>query len=650
MTILGRIGSAFKALAGQQVVVQPYFNRVTFGLQSEDARAADLVKHFAHWVYVCVTRNASAVASVPLRLYVTTGAGEKQYKYLRRGVDTRAVGRKRLDYLKSDAKMAIRLSKAVSVEEVIGHPFLDLWQKVNPQMDGFEMLETTQMFQELTGDGFLYIQKNAMGTPVELWVLPPQYVQVVPDKQKFIKGYLYGKSKYDSVALAPDEVIHFKFPNPHDPWTGFSPLQGCLAAVQRKEDMDAFEDSLIKNYARPDFLLIAKGRIGAEQARELRERWSQLYGKRGGRGKPAVLDMDMTVKELGFSPKEMAFLQGQKVARGEIAGAFDIPVSMLTSEDVNRANADAGKAQYAERALLPRLRRVSQKLNQDLLPMFDPRLFVAFDNPVPEDKEFKLKEREAHLRTNVISVNEAREEIGKEPVPWGRTPLVPLNIVPLGTAAAPPPPEPEKTVKAVKRPEFVRPPRPELRTMQRTMQAVYRRMNTDMIERIAQQSGTPAAVWFKLDVKKWSGVVAEKMDAPIKKALSEGAAHGISQLRVARSAAAAVTKVDLPPGFGFDINNPEVQAWLRTYVAHFAGTTTKDLGLAFSQVMATGLQEGETLEELTGRVNLFFEDAEQWKALQIARSETSRAVHHGAEFAWEQSEVVSGKEWLCNPG
>jgi len=66
--------------------------------------------------------------------------------------------------------------------------------------------------------------------------------------------------------------------------------------------------------------------------------------------------------------------------------------------------------------------------------------------------------------------------------------------------------------------------------------------------------------------------------------------------------------------------------------------------------MAKGFREGETLRELTDRVQSFFKQQERTKSVQIARTESSRAIHSGMEFAWDQSQVVHGKEWLCNPG
>ena len=62
----------------------------------------------------------------------------------------------------------------------------------------------------------------------------------------------------------------------------------------------------------------------------------------------------------------------------------------------------------------PRLVRRDEKLNERLVPLFDPsgRLFLAADDPRPEDRELRLKEQVQHVQAGIKSVNEVRSELG----------------------------------------------------------------------------------------------------------------------------------------------------------------------------------------------------------------------------------------------
>jgi hypothetical protein len=80
------------------------------------------------------------------------------------------------------------------------------------------------------------------------------------------------------------------------------------------------------------------------------------------------------------------------------------------------------------KAIGPRLQRRDQKLNEQLLPLYDPtgRLFVASEDPVPVNFENNMKELELKLKYGVLSINEVRQAEGLDPVAWGNTPWLPL--------------------------------------------------------------------------------------------------------------------------------------------------------------------------------------------------------------------------------
>ncbi|MFH1547037.1 MAG: hypothetical protein ABIC57_00970, partial [bacterium] len=97
-----------------------------------------------------------------------------------------------------------------------------------------------------------------------------------------------------------------------------------------------------------------------------------------------------------------------------------------------------GEHQYMQDTIEPRLRRLEEKINEKLMPMYDENLFIGYDEVIPSDKEFTLRERTSNLGSYVTTVNEEREEMGKDPVDWGDIPLASAGIAPLGSQAAAP--------------------------------------------------------------------------------------------------------------------------------------------------------------------------------------------------------------------
>ena len=94
-----------------------------------------------------------------------------------------------MDYLSKSQSSYRYFLKAVAIEEVLEHPFLDLIAKVNDFMNGFDLLELLFLHQELTGNTYWKIEKDGMKVPTEIWPLYPQFIKIITHRQKFISGY-----------------------------------------------------------------------------------------------------------------------------------------------------------------------------------------------------------------------------------------------------------------------------------------------------------------------------------------------------------------------------------------------------------------------------------------------------------------------------
>lgn len=406
-----------------------WLDYATWGMGEGKMQPTDFarqVEAFRDTVFSCVNFNAQAVAGVPLRLYVAKGSKTKVFKL----TETKPVSKQQKDYLFSEASLQSHLRKAVDIEEVIEHPFFDLMKNVNGFNNQFDLKELTTIFLELTGNAYWYLPKNGLGVPAEIWVLYSQWMKIIPDPKELIRGYVLQRG-LKTINFDESEIVHFKYPSPSSEFYGMGPLMGAANAYNLERDMTDYEKAMFENMGRPDIALIAKKGWG-DQREKIKRMWKGAYGGPKKAGKVALLQDDLEIKEFGFPPREMSYLGGRKKVKEQIANAFNVPMSMLTTEAVNLANAKAGNYQHAKNAILPRCRRFEEKLNEKLLPMYDEKLFSAFDSPVPEDKEFRLKEIESHIKSYYSNVNQERQIDGRETVPWGDNILVPTGVAPLG--------------------------------------------------------------------------------------------------------------------------------------------------------------------------------------------------------------------------
>ena len=75
-------------------------------------------------------------------------------------------------------------------------------------------------------------------------------------------------------------------------------------------------------------------------------------------------------------------------------------------------------------AITPRLRRRDEKLNEQLVPLYDPsgRLFFHSPDPTPANQQFLLAQEQSDLKNGVRTINEVRASRGLAPVAWGDAP------------------------------------------------------------------------------------------------------------------------------------------------------------------------------------------------------------------------------------
>ena len=397
---------------------------------------------YRSWIYAAANLNAVAVASTPLRLYVRTRpSGDKLWK-------TARVSRRTKAYLAGDrthAPSMYTLRKAAEYGdeyEVVTdqHPILELLSKVNPYQNGYDATVLRVLYTELTGNAYLHpVIDQVTNRPVELWTMPSQYVEVIPGKEKFIDGYLYGATREQRKFFAPDEVIHFKRPNPADLYYGIGKVEAAWGAAQMNAASHEMDLAFFENKARPDYLLSVKADASPEELERLEVQIDEkLRGsRRTGRFLTATADIDL--KPLSFPPKDLA---GRETIVEEIAAVFGVPVSMLKANDPNLASAQSGYQMWREATILPMLRMDEEVLNQNLIPLFglEDDAFLAYDSPVIEDRRIELEERRTAVAGGWRTANEARNEEGREAIDDPNADRLLINGQPLGgqpAAAAP---------------------------------------------------------------------------------------------------------------------------------------------------------------------------------------------------------------------
>jgi HK97 family phage portal protein len=273
---------------------------------------------------------------------------------------------------------------------------------------------------------------DALGVPREIWILPAQNVtpRRDPGSSRLVDAYEY-RTGAATQRFEPAEVIHFRYPDPKDPYTaGLSPLRACWEQAALLSDYLAFKKATWENSAIPGAIISPDEVISEEERDRLESQWNAKF-RRGGAGRALVTETGMRVSLLAHSAGDLAALAEYGKTKEDICNAFHVPLSFLTAE-TNLANLQAAEHQHMAKAIFPRLQRRDEKLNEQLVPLFDPsgRLFVASEDPVPFNQELGFQQQALDLKFGVLTINEVRQDRGLPPVPWGETPWLPVNWAP----------------------------------------------------------------------------------------------------------------------------------------------------------------------------------------------------------------------------
>ncbi|MVO84184.1 phage portal protein [Streptomyces sp. p1417] len=275
--------------------------------------------------------------------------------------------------------------------EVTSHAALDLWNRPNPFMPRQEFVESSTQHYDLTGETeWVIARRPGVSIPLEMWPVRPDRMTPVPDRETFLKGWVYTSPDGEQIPLGLDEVIQLRRPNPLDPYRGLSPVLSILPDLDTSRYAAEWSRAFFVNSAQPGGIIEVPQALSDQEFDELRERWNEQHRGVGNAHRVAILEHGKWVDRT-ISQRDMQFVELRGATADRVREAYGISKTAIGDfEDINRASALAAKSWFAEQMTIPRLERIKAALNHELLPMFGRAaegLEFDYENPVPPDAE-----------------------------------------------------------------------------------------------------------------------------------------------------------------------------------------------------------------------------------------------------------------------
>ena len=339
-------------------------------------------------------------------------------------------------------------------QEVDKHPLLDLLYNPSPNQSQVEWFQALYSYLLISGNNYMLSVGGDNSPPTELYNLRPDRIKIrtgsraMPVAYDYVlRGQILESYEVDQ-ASGDSKVKHIKMFNPLDDYYGMSPIQASSVDIDQHNLANKHNVNLLQNGARPSGAVIfnPKDETGGHvqlsdvQRNQLINDVNTRFSGTGNAGKPMLLEGDFDWKEMGLSPKDMDFIQLKNMSAKDIALVYGVPSQLIGIPDSQTYSnfAEAKLALYNE-TIIPLLDRIQGDLNEWLIPQFnDDALELRYDiDSIPAMAEQRRRVFESvttGVKDGILTRNEAREQLGYEPMEGADSLLVPANLMPLNLA------------------------------------------------------------------------------------------------------------------------------------------------------------------------------------------------------------------------
>jgi len=314
-------------------------------------------------------------------------------------------------------------TKGISVVKGIKRTRVDLLLNVEPNL--FQDINSFKrnLFIDLIIEGNIFIYFDG----VHLYHLPANKVQIIVSEKTYVEKYVVGKIEY-----FPHEIIHVKENSFRSIYRGFSRLESALRTMKLMVSMRKFQDDFFGNGAVPGLVIKSPNTLSEKIKERMIASWTSRYSPNTGGRRPMILDGGLELDSISnINFKELDF--GPSITSNEhiLLKAIGVPPIMLDSG--NNANLRPNMRMYYLETVLPAVK----KLNFAYERFFG---FKITENVLNiQALQPELRELATYQSTlvngGIITPNEARAALGKEPIEGFDEIRIPANIA--GSATNP---------------------------------------------------------------------------------------------------------------------------------------------------------------------------------------------------------------------
>lgn len=307
----------------------------------------------------------------------------------------------------------------------------------NAEMTPFDFWHRVLVSMLLDGNAYIYIARNAAGTPVDLVPVHPYRVNITRDPITFELLYHVQGEPFTSY-----ELLHIPAFTMAGVLKGLSPIEHARQSIGLGLTAEEFAARFFSQGASMSGVIETPKDLTEAQAKILAKSFQAAHSGTKKAHIPAVISNGGQWKQLSVTPEQAQFLQTRGFQNQQIAALFRVPAYLLDPsvqsswgkgiEEQNRA--------FVQFTLAPWLTRIEQAISYFLFPVRSQFVKFNLDSLLRGRTKDRYDAYSMGIAAKFITPNEVRALEGMDPLPGGDDfPVTPVAIQ-VGPSTHPTPP------------------------------------------------------------------------------------------------------------------------------------------------------------------------------------------------------------------
>lgn len=283
-----------------------------------------------------------------------------------------------------------------------------------------------------------------VGMPLELTVLPSSKVEIKTNQYNMPSAYVYtdGSVKKEfqvNQVTGQSAIIHFKDYNPNSKTWGLPAMSAAALSADVHNNGLIWNDSLLKSGGRMTGIITMEGEPSEDAITRLTKYFKENFLGARNAGKVPVLTDGAKFEPLDRSPVDMDYLQTTKEVAKYIASCFGVPLPLIDNDNSSFNNVEQAKERLWTDTVLPMLNSFLETLSNEFSIILTADIKFVYDaDSIPaleRVRKTKAERLNSLVSQGLITINEARQELGYDPIDGGDTLFLPSSNLPIGMIA-----------------------------------------------------------------------------------------------------------------------------------------------------------------------------------------------------------------------